>query len=263
MTFEKDRPSARDTQAQYARHARRYAESGLHRRGESLETVRSLACATPAQTALDIGTGTGFTAFALAGDGASVLAVDLTPEMLAEGRRLATEMGLEANLNWLLAVAERLPIPDDTFPVVTCRYASHHFHDLPRALRELARVARPGGRIVLCDVVAPEAPELVQLMNKLEQLRDPSHVWDYPVSQWREELLPAAGLQVVEVVPGKNPQLFSEWVHRAGTPPAAVEQLVMLFAEASREARPPFDVRLEGAEISFSWDNATILATKR
>lgn len=100
-------------------------------------------------------------------------------------------------------------------------------------------------------------------MNKLEQLRDPSHVWDYPVSQWRQELLPAAGLELVEVVAGKNPQLFSEWVHRAGTPPAAVEQLVRLFAEASQEARPPFDVQLEGVEIFFSWDNATILATKR
>ena len=71
MTFERGQPSARDTQAQYARHARRYAESGLHRRGESLETVRSLAAATPADRALDIGTGTGFTGFALAGDGAS------------------------------------------------------------------------------------------------------------------------------------------------------------------------------------------------
>lgn len=65
------------------------------------------------------------------------------------------------------------------------------------------------------------------------------------------------------MVAGKNPQLFSEWVQRAGTPPEAVEQLVRLFAEASREAQPPFDVRLEGAEIFFSWDNATILATKR
>src|SRR3990172_8695967 len=94
MSFERGRPSARDTQAQYARHARRYAESGLHRRGESLETVRSLAAATPADRALDIGTGTGFTAFALAGDGAHVLAVDLTPEMLAEGRRLGGGVGV-------------------------------------------------------------------------------------------------------------------------------------------------------------------------
>ena len=262
MSFQSGRPSARDTQAQYARHARQYAESGLHRRGESLETVRRLAAAAPGDTALDIGTGTGFTAFALAGDGARVLAVDLTPEMLAEGRRLAAEMALEARLDWLLAAAERLPFPDDTFAVVTSRYASHHFHDLPRALRETARVARPGGRIVLCDVVAPEAPELVQLMNRLEQLRDPTHVWDYPISEWRQELLPAAGLQVLQVVEGKNPQLFSEWVHRAGTPPEAVERLVELFREASRRPQPPFGVRLAKGEIHFHWDNATILATK-
>src|SRR3990170_4993082 len=116
MSFQSGRPSARDTQAQYARHARQYAESGLHRRGESLETVRRLAAATPGDVALDIGTGPGSPAFAGAGDGARVFAVDLTPEMLAEGRRLALEMGLEAKLDWLLAAAERLPLPDDTFP---------------------------------------------------------------------------------------------------------------------------------------------------
>ena len=263
MSFERGRPSARDTQDQYARQARRYAESSLHRRGASLETVRALAAATADETVLDLGTGAGFTAFAVAADAGRVIAADLTPEMLAQARRLAGERGLDAKLAWILTAAESLPFPDSSIPVITCRYASHHFHDLPRALRELARVVRPEGRVVLCDVVAPETPGMAELMNELEQIRDPTHVWDYPLSQWQHDLLPAAGLEVMEVVPGKNPQLFSEWVHRAGTPPEAVEQLVKLFAEASREARPPFDARLEGDEIFFSWDNATILATKR
>ena len=263
MSFERGRPSARDTQSQYARHARRYAESGLHRRGESLETVRRLAAVTAGDTVLDVGTGTGFTAFALAGDGARVLAADLTAEMLAEGRRLAKEMTPVGKLDWLLSAAERLPFPDNTFAAVTARYATHHFHDLPRALREIARVTRPGGRVVLCDVVAPEPPHLQRLMNRLEQVRDPTHVWDYPLSQWTQELLPAAGLQVADIVEGKNPQLFSEWVHRAGTPPDSVSQLVEMFTGASREEPPPFDLRMDEAEIHFSWDNATILTSKR
>ncbi len=262
MTFEAGRPSPRDTQSQYARQAACYAESTLHSSGESLETVRRLAAASDTDTALDLGTGTGFTAFALAADARLVIAADLTREMLEQARRLAGQRGLDAKTEWTVAAAENLPFESDTFGAVTCRYASHHFHDLPRALRELARVTRPEGRIVLCDVIAPESPDMVRLMNELEQIRDSTHVWDYPLSEWRDRLLPAAGLAVRELVAGKNPQLFSEWVHRAGTSGAGVEQLTKMFRDASEEARLAFDIRTEGAEILFSWDNATILATK-
>jgi len=263
VSIARDRPSTQDTQKQYARQAQRYAESSLHRRGKSLEAARRLARATTADSVLDVGTGAGFTAFALTSDAGRIIGADLTPQMLDQGRRLARERGLEAKLEWVVAAAESLPFPDNTFSLTTCRYASHHFHDLPRALREMARVTQPGGRAVLCDVVAPEAPGIVELMNEMEQIRDPTHVWDYPLSQWRERLLPAAGLKVQKVVLGKSPQLFSEWVQRAGTPREAAQQLIEMFTTASAEARRAFQMRWEGAEILFSWDNATILATKR
>ncbi len=263
MSFRGRRPSAQDTQEQYGRRARHYAESRLHLRGETLETVRQLARPDLTDIVLDVGTGTGFTAFALASDAGQVIAADLTPQMLVEGRRLARERGLEAKLEWVAAAAESLPFPDNAFTVTTSRYASHHFHDLPRALREMARVTRPQGQVVLCDVVAPEAPDIVGLMNEMEQIRDPTHVWEYPLSEWQERLLPAAGLEVVEVVTGKSAQVFSEWVGRAGTPAEAAQQLVEMLTAASAEVRETFQVRSEGAEILFCWDNATILATKR
>jgi ubiquinone/menaquinone biosynthesis C-methylase UbiE len=262
VSFRGHRPSTRDTQKQYGRQAQRYAESRLHLRGETLETVRSLARAAPTDTILDVGTGTGFTAFALASDAGRVIGADLTPQMLSEGQRLAAERGLEAKLEWVVAAAESLPFPDNTFSLTTSRYASHHFHDLPRALREMARVTQPDGQVVLCDVVAPEALGIVELMNEMEQVRDPTHVWEYPLSQWQQRLLPAAGLKVEKVVPGKSPQVFSEWVQRAGTPPEATQQLRETLTTASAEVRTAFQVRPEGEEIFFAWDNATILATK-
>jgi ubiquinone/menaquinone biosynthesis C-methylase UbiE len=259
----RDRPSTQDTQRQYARQAQRYAESSLHRHGESLEAIRRLARAATIDTVLDVGTGTGFTAFALASDAQRIIGADLTPQMLSQGRQLARERELEVKLEWVVAAAESLPFPANTFSLTTCRYASHHFHDLPRALCEIARVTQAEGQVVLCDVVAPEAPGMEELMNEMEQVRDPTHVWEYPLSQWRERLLPAAGLEVQKVVPGKSPQVFSEWVQRAGTPRKAVQQLSEMFATASAEVSRTFQVRREGAEILFSWDNATILATKR
>jgi ubiquinone/menaquinone biosynthesis C-methylase UbiE len=235
----------------------------LHLRGETLETVRRLAGAAPTDTILDVGTGTGFAAFAMASDAGRVVGADLTPQMLAQGRRLARERGLEAKLEWIVAVAENLPFADNAFTVTTSRYASHHFHDLPRALREMARVTQSEGRVVLCDVVAPEAPGIVELMNEIEQIRDPTHVCEYRLSQWREELLATAGLKVQKVVSGKSPQVFSEWVKRAGTPRKAAQQLMEMLTTASTDEREAFQVRSEGTEIFFSWANATILATKR
>ena len=99
------RPNLRLTQEQFSRQARRYAESNLHRRGASLQAVVKLAAAKPGQLVLDVGTGAGFTAFALASRAGPVMAIDLTAAMLDQARRLAAERGLEGKLQWGLAVA--------------------------------------------------------------------------------------------------------------------------------------------------------------
>ena len=262
MKWDKSAAGLRQTQEQFGRQARRYAESLLHRRGPTLEIILRLTAVQPHERALDVGTGAGFTAFALAAAAGPLIAIDPTGEMLAEARRLAEERGLSERIQWAKATAESLPIRTASLDIITCRFASHHFQDLPAALGEFARVLRPGGRAVICDVMAPESAAMVELMNELEKTRDPTHVWNHPLSRWRQDLLPRAGLRAQEVVQGKNPQLFSEWVHRAGTPAAAVQELLQTFSSASEEARRAFDIRWEGAEVYFSWDNAVILATK-
>jgi len=262
MTNEKAAPGLRQTQEQFGRQARRYAESVLHRHGPTLEVILRLAAVQPHERALDVGTGAGFTAFALAAAAWPLIAIDPTGEMLEEARRLAAERGLAERIQWAKATAEALPVGTASLDVITCRFAGHHFQDLPAALDEFARGLRPGGRAVICDVIAPDPPAMVDLMNRLEKVRDPSHVWNHPLREWQQELLPRAGLRAQEVVQGKNPQLFSEWVHRAGTPAAAVQELLRMFSLASEEAHRAFDIRWEGAEIYFYWDNAVILATK-
>lgn len=262
MMQRKDAPTLWETQRQFTRQARRYAQSTLHRHGETLETVLRLAAVRPHEQVLDVGTGAGFTAFALAPAAGLVIATDPTRQMLEQARRLAQEARLSERIRWAMAAAEALPIASGSLDIVTCRFATHHFHDLPLALKEFARALRLGGRAVICDVVAPESEAMIRLMNELEQKRDPTHVWNHPLSQWREELLSAAGLRLLEVAQGKSQQLFSEWVHRAGTPAATVQELIEIFSSANREARQTFEIRWEGAEIYFSWDNAVILAAR-
>jgi SAM-dependent methyltransferase len=108
------------------------------------------ACAIrPGARVLDVAAGTGNVAIAAAEAGADVVACDLTPELLAVGRRSAAERGLE--LEWVEADAERLPFGDGAFDVVTSAVGVMFAADHTAAARELLRVCRPGGRIGLIN----------------------------------------------------------------------------------------------------------------
>ena len=73
-----------------------------------------------------------------------------------------------------------LPFPDDSFDVVSCRFAFHHFVDPVAVLGEMVRVCRPGGRVVVIDVAANPDPDKAAAFNRMEVLRDPSHVRALP-----------------------------------------------------------------------------------
>ncbi|MBV9279671.1 MAG: class I SAM-dependent methyltransferase, partial [Chloroflexi bacterium] len=120
---------------QFGAVAVRYATSAVHAGGPDLE---ALAGAVPEGVrVLDVGCGAGHTALTLAPRVASVVAIDLTDEMLDQGRRLAAERGL-GNVRFVRGDAERLDYPDASFDVVTSRYSAHHFPHPARALAEIA-----------------------------------------------------------------------------------------------------------------------------
>ena len=100
---------------------------------------------------LDIAGGAGEPAFSIAsqtGEHGSVTCTDAVPEMLTAARRLASESGI-ANIEFQNCTAESLPFADDTFNAVESRLGIMFFSDPPKALREMLRVAKPGGRIAL------------------------------------------------------------------------------------------------------------------
>ncbi len=154
----------RAVRSQFGRQASWYTVSKVH--GESVGLTALLRMASPSSKdrALDVATGTGFTALALAPHCREVVGVDFTPGMLREARGLRETRGI-ANLRFCLGDAEALPFREGGFDIVTCRHASHHFPHVSVALGEMARVVRPGGRVVLDDTCTPEDPELAALMT--------------------------------------------------------------------------------------------------
>ena len=120
---------------------------------------------------LDAGTGTGHTALSLAPAVRFVAAIDLTPEMIAEATKLGCERGVK-NVGFGLADVAQMPFPDRCFELITCRRAAHHFLDIRRALKEMARVLRPAGRLVVDDRSVPEEDTVDRLMNEFDRLHD-------------------------------------------------------------------------------------------
>ena len=101
--------------------------------------------------ALDVAAGPGNVAAELVAQGArEVVALDLSLAMLAEGARRGHE-----RIRWVAGDAQRLPLPDAAFDVVTISFGLRNVPDPERALREFARVLRPGGRLVVCEFAAP------------------------------------------------------------------------------------------------------------
>jgi ubiquinone/menaquinone biosynthesis C-methylase UbiE len=178
-----------------------YTTSASHTDPQVLARVIELSAPQADWLALDVATGTGHTAFALAPSVARVVGTDLTPEMLAEGEKLAHERGIP-NVRFCLADVHALPFDDATFDLVTCRRAAHHFSDIVRALQEMKRVLRRegAGRLVIDDRSVPEDDFVDACMNELDRLHDESHVRQYRPSQW-ERMLAQAGFVVESVEP--------------------------------------------------------------
>jgi SAM-dependent methyltransferase len=172
--------------------------SAIHTERAVLDRVVELAAPQPSDLALDVATAAGHTAFALAPRVRAVVGIDITPEMLAEAGKLRARNGL-ISVHLALASVYSMPFADAAFDIVTCRRAAHHFEEIGRALAEIRRVLRPGGRLVVDDRSVPEDDFVDAMMNRLDTLHDASHVREYRQSEWRE-MLASAGftLETIE-----------------------------------------------------------------
>jgi SAM-dependent methyltransferase len=125
--------------------------------------------------ALDVACGPGLVSCALARVVRHAVGVDLTPAMLARARAIQAERGL-TNLSWCIGDVTPLPCSDASFSIVTSRYAFHHLQEPGAALVEMRRACRRGGRVALIDVMASADPAKAAAYDRMETLRDPSHV---------------------------------------------------------------------------------------
>ena len=128
---------------------------------------------SPGARALDVATGTGEFARALAPHVAIVIGLDATDAMLAQGKAFLAEAGL-ANVELRKGVVQDLPFEDESFDIVSSRYAFHHFADPKPVISEMVRVCRTGGHVIIVDIVVPDRSTGTEY-NYYEWLCDQSH----------------------------------------------------------------------------------------
>ncbi len=245
----------------FGRTAQAYVVSQGHAKGSDLGTLVEWAAPKSTDRALDVSTGGGHTALALAPRVARVTASDLTPRMLAAARGFLSRQGV-TNADFVVADAEQLPFLDGSFELVTVRIAPHHYADVARAVREMARVLAPGGRLIVIDNIAPEDPLLDEYTNRWEKARDPSHVREYTASEWRG-FFAEAGLRVERLQTQRKAHLFADWVERvqlASAERAALEAEILAAPDRVREYFAV--IERDGHVESWLADYLIALATK-
>jgi ubiquinone/menaquinone biosynthesis C-methylase UbiE len=235
--------------------------TGEHKSGRELQLVVDFAAPAGTERVLDIGTGAGHTGLALAPRVLSVVLTDPVQTMLATARRLFTEAGIR-NAEFVEAVAERLPFPDASFDIVTTRLAAHHFDDTALAIREVARVLRPGGVFILVDTLAPDDSASAAYQDEVERLRDPTHRRIYTLREWIA-FCEEAGLRIGKTEVVRKTHDFEPWLSRGGEDAATQERVRARFLDAPASAVRDLEIVADnGTVVSFT-DRKLVLATRR
>jgi ubiquinone/menaquinone biosynthesis C-methylase UbiE len=214
---------------QFGAHAAAYVTSPDHASGDDLRQIAELVATVPESRVLDLGCGGGHATFAAAPHAAHVTAYDLSPEMLDAVAAEAERRGL-GNVATRQGAVERLPFAAASFDVVLSRLSAHHWSDVGAGLAEARRVLKAGGKAMFIDAVTAEDPRSDTWFQAIELLRDPSHVRDYSIAEWRQ-LLAKTGFSVETVTTRRLRLAFDGWIARLSTPETQAKAIRALQAQ--------------------------------
>lgn len=243
---------------QFTRQAEPFAQAQAIRSPEALEQIVRMAEPGPEDTVLDVACGPGLLACAFARVVRHVVGVDITPAMLEQARKTQAEQGLE-NVTWQSGDVFSLPYPDEHFSIVTSRFVFHHLPDPLAALKEMKRVCKQGGRVVVADM--SPVPEKADALNAMERLRDPSHARAMPLEELKS-LFADAGLPLPRVDHYRLEGELEDLLQRSFPKEGDADRIRNIFADSLADDALDLATHRENGKIYYSFPVA-ILASKR
>jgi ubiquinone/menaquinone biosynthesis C-methylase UbiE len=245
--------------AQFTRQAETYAEMQQHDEA-GLRLLVALAGTRASDRALDVACGPGFLTMAFAQACAQARGIDATPAFVERARRVASERGI-TNASFAQGDVNALPEPAGAYDVVACRAAFHHFPDPERVLAEMARVARPGGTLLVADLLGSDDPAQAALHDRIERLCDPTHVRALPLSEL-ERLFRAQRLELVRAPTSELHYDVEAWIAHGGPDAASAAEIRALLEGSMQGDRAGLAVHREDGRLRFRHRTAAFVARR-
>ena len=245
---------------QFTRQATPFSTAAPIADAAALKMILEAAQAGPEDTVLDVACGGGIVVCAFAPHVRQATGIDMTPAMIERARHLAAEKRI-ANVTWQEGDVERLPYPDAGFTIVVTRFAVHHFLRPDAVLREMVRVCAPGGRVVVVDTCASSDPAKAAEFNRLEKLRDPSHVRALGLDELRG-LFRTAGLGLPDERFCELRDDVNNLLARSFPKPGDDRKILALFAASVDDDRLGIPVRRDGDKLLYGYPVVILAATK-
>ena len=245
---------------QFTRQATAFSTAAPIKDEQALRLLVDFTGAGPEDTVLDVACGGGLVVCAFARVVRHATGIDLTPAMIERARALQAEQGL-ANVTWHLGDVLPLPFPDGSFSIVTSRFTFHHFLDPSAVLAEMKRVCAPGGRVAVVDTDASADPVRAAEFNRMEKLRDPSHVRAMPLSE-HQGLFARVGLTAPRVTGYPLESDLESLLGRSFPLPGDADKIREMFKASLLDDRLGIPLRREGEKIHYADPVAVLVSTR-
>jgi ubiquinone/menaquinone biosynthesis C-methylase UbiE len=244
-------PQLDKVRAQFTRQAAAYARMRQACDETAFRNYLAFSHAEPRHRVLDVACGPGFMTMVFATHCEAVIGFDATDSFLALATAEAARRGLD-NLRFEHGNAETLPYDDASFDLVLCRAAFHHMSEPALVLAEMARVTRPGGHLLIADMLASSDAEQAAYHNRMEQLCDPSHVRALATHDF-DAMYDVAGLHLVaRRTSAIHHKSVAEWMEHGGPPPEAANEIMAMMEASLNTDRSGLAVRREDGLLRFN-----------
>jgi ubiquinone/menaquinone biosynthesis C-methylase UbiE len=243
-------------QEEFTRQAEAFARAPELRAADVTQRIADVLAELRPDRVLDLACGPGVLARLLSEHARVVVGADLTDAVLRVARR---GTGDARNVGFVRSLAERTPFRTGAFDAVVLRLALHHFARPADQLAEVRRLLRPGGRLVVLDIVTSPDAETAMLHNAIETLRDPSHARFVPMATLQAGLRDA-GFAVLSESSWRTPRDFAGWASIVSEPARMASLEVVLRRLAAAGEGAGIDLREEDGALRFTYTFGLLVA---